>query len=216
MRSGIRPALIRWALVMIRLSAACRNTSVSRTTGTMPEPMMSASTCPGPTEGSWSTSPTRITAEPFRTALRVAARIGTSTMLVSSRTSRVQSSGFSSVRLKPPPAGSNSSNRWIVLASSLGHPLGRPPGGGGQQDLDPLGRQDLQDGVDQRGFTHPRPAGDDHDLGRQGHPDRRLLALRQRDAQLGLDPRDSLVGLNARPGRLPVPQGPEPLGDAPL
>ena len=52
------PWLIRWALVMIRLAAACRKTSVNRTTGTAPEAMTSASTCPGPTEGSWSMSPT--------------------------------------------------------------------------------------------------------------------------------------------------------------
>src|SRR5260370_10698387 len=49
---------MRWALRIIRLAAACRNTSVKRTTGTAPEPMISASTCPGPTEGSWSISPT--------------------------------------------------------------------------------------------------------------------------------------------------------------
>jgi hypothetical protein len=57
-RSGMRPWLIWWALVMILLAAAWRNTSVSRTTGTAPDPMMSASTWPGPTEGSWSMSPT--------------------------------------------------------------------------------------------------------------------------------------------------------------
>src|SRR5271170_4459160 len=45
---------MRWALTMIRLAAACRNTSVKRTTGAAPEPMMSARTCPGPTEGNWS------------------------------------------------------------------------------------------------------------------------------------------------------------------
>src|SRR6478736_3584476 len=49
---------MRWALMMIRLAAACRNTSVNRTTGTAPEPMMSANTCPGPAEGNWSISPT--------------------------------------------------------------------------------------------------------------------------------------------------------------
>jgi hypothetical protein len=37
--------------------------TVGRTTGTSPEPMMSASTCPGPTLGSWSTSPTSSGAE---------------------------------------------------------------------------------------------------------------------------------------------------------
>ena len=52
------PRLMPWAAVTIRLCAAWRNTSVNRTTGTAPEAMMSASTWPGPTEGSWSTSPT--------------------------------------------------------------------------------------------------------------------------------------------------------------
>ena len=41
----------------------------------------------------------------------------TSTMEVSSTTSRSQSSGLSSPRLKPPPLGSTSSSRWMVLAS---------------------------------------------------------------------------------------------------
>ena len=52
------PRLMPWATVTIRLCAAWRNTSVRRTSGTAPEAMMSASTCPGPTKGSWSTSPT--------------------------------------------------------------------------------------------------------------------------------------------------------------
>ncbi len=56
--SGMAPWLMRCALVMIRLAAAWRNTSVSRITGTAPEPITSASTWPGPTLGSWSTSPT--------------------------------------------------------------------------------------------------------------------------------------------------------------
>src|SRR6266699_1768601 len=49
----------RCAFTMIWLLAAWRNTSVRRTTGTAPLAIMSASTWPGPTEGSWSTSPTR-------------------------------------------------------------------------------------------------------------------------------------------------------------
>src|SRR5687768_13288544 len=53
---GHPPLVMRWALAMIRLSAAWRKISVSRTIGTAPEPMMSASTWPGPTDGSWSTS----------------------------------------------------------------------------------------------------------------------------------------------------------------
>ena len=42
----------------------------------------------------------------------------TSTMEASSTTSRPQSSGLSASRLKPPVAGSTSSSRWIVRASS--------------------------------------------------------------------------------------------------
>jgi hypothetical protein len=45
---------------MMRLCAACRNTSVRRTTGTAPDVMTSASTWPGPTEGSWSMPPTTV------------------------------------------------------------------------------------------------------------------------------------------------------------
>ena len=41
----------------------------------------------------------------------------TSTMEASSTTNRSQSSGLSSPRLKPPPLGSTSSSRWMVLAS---------------------------------------------------------------------------------------------------
>ena len=41
----------------------------------------------------------------------------TSTIEASSTTSRSQSSGLSSPRLKSPPLGSTSSSRWIVLAS---------------------------------------------------------------------------------------------------
>src|SRR6266851_702840 len=62
----------------MRLSAAWRNISVKRTTGTAPEAMMSASTCPGPTEGSWSTSPTSSRAARVGRA-RNTARIGGTT-----------------------------------------------------------------------------------------------------------------------------------------
>ena len=49
---GHQAWLIRCALTMIRLSAACRKTSVKRTTGTEADAMISPRTCPGPTEGS--------------------------------------------------------------------------------------------------------------------------------------------------------------------
>ena len=117
---------------MIRLSAAWRNISVSRTTGTAAESMMSASTWPGPTDGSWSTSPTRISAARSGTARMSACINGTSTIDVSSTTSRSHVSGFSSFLLKLPVLGSTSSRRWIVLASrpvlSLSRLAARPVG----------------------------------------------------------------------------------------
>jgi len=45
------------------------NTSVKRTIGTLPDSIKSASTCPGPTDGNSSTSPTKIIAEWDATAL---------------------------------------------------------------------------------------------------------------------------------------------------
>ena len=108
---------MRWALMMMRLCAACRNTSVRRTTGTAPDEITSANTWPGPTEGSWSMSPTSKRAALSGTAFMSACISMTSTMEVSSTTNRSQSSGLSSPRLKPPPFGSTSSSRWMVFAS---------------------------------------------------------------------------------------------------
>src|SRR6202040_2487735 len=102
---------------MMRLCAACRKTSVRRTTGTAPDEMTSANTWPGPTEGSWSMSPTIKRADLSGTALMSDCISMTSTIEASSTTSRSQSSGLSSPRLKPPPLGSTSSSRWVVLAS---------------------------------------------------------------------------------------------------
>ena len=105
------PRLMPWAVVTIRLRAAWRNTSVNRTTGTAPEAMMSASTWPGPTEGSWSTSPTISSAASSGTAASSARINMTSTIEVSSITSRPQWSGLCASRLNPPFLGSTSSRR---------------------------------------------------------------------------------------------------------
>ena len=79
---------------------------------------MSASTWPGPTEGSWSTSPTMSSAAASGTA-RNSERINrTSTMLASSTTRRSQSRECSSVRRNSPVRGSVSNRRWMVFASS--------------------------------------------------------------------------------------------------
>ena len=80
--------------------------------------MMSANTCPGPTEGSWSMSPTISSAASSGVAFISACISMTSTMEASSTTSRSQSSGLSALRVNPPPLGSTSRSRWIVLAST--------------------------------------------------------------------------------------------------
>lgn len=55
--TGSSPALMRCALVMMRLSCACRKIFSSRATPKRPLSIISASTLPAPTGGSWSASP---------------------------------------------------------------------------------------------------------------------------------------------------------------
>jgi hypothetical protein len=57
----------------------------------------------------------------------------------------------------------------------LGQALGRPAGGGGEQHIDLLGAQDLDQAVDQGRLAHPGAAGDDgHLVGEQGRHRRAL------------------------------------------
>ena len=62
-------------------------------------------------------------------------------------------------------------------AGGFGQPLGGPAGGARQQGLDALRRAGSSGWRLTGGLTDAGSAGDDHDLGRQGHADRRLLAL---------------------------------------
>ena len=155
---------------------------------------MSASTWPGPTEGSWSTSPTRISAARGGTALSSACIKGTSTIETSSTTSSSHSSGCSSPRLKPPWAGSASSSRCRVLAS---RPVASPsrlaarPVGAARAMAGVLAGEDLEDAVDQGGLAHARPAGDHQQLGAQRQAHRLPLALGQGDPGLAPRPRPS-------------------------
>ena len=109
-----------WALVTIRLCWAWRKISVRRTCGTLSDSMKSRSTLPGPTEGSWSLSPTRISRQ-FIFKAQISERIsGMSTIEVSSTMTAPALSGFFSLRLNCSEVGlakSVSSRRWMVLAS---------------------------------------------------------------------------------------------------
>ena len=142
------PRLMPWAVVTIRLCAAWRNTSVNRTTGTAPEAMMSASTWPGPTEGSWSTSPTISSAASSGTAASSARISMTSNHrgLVDHQQAAVERV----VRVAPEPAITGvdlqqAVNRLRLEPGGLAHPLGRAPGRRTQQDIDALGGQDAQE-----------------------------------------------------------------------
>ena len=63
-----------------------------------------------------------------------------------------------------------------------------------------LVRQDLQDGVGQRGLADAGTAGDHQHLGRQRLAQRALLTVRERHPELGLHPLHGLIGIQARPG----------------
>ena len=201
---------------MIRLAAACRKTSVSRTTGMAPDPMMSARTCPGPTDGSWSMSPTMSSAALSGTALNSACMSGTSTMEASSTTRRSQSRALPSLRLKPPALGSTSSSRWIVLASNPVASvirLAARPVGAQSSILDALDAENAQDRLDDGGLADARPAGDDERLAGQRQPDRVALAVGEREAAALLDPGDGLQRIDRRPGKLAAGNSDQPLGD---
>ncbi|KAF5034109.1 hypothetical protein DSECCO2_599700 [anaerobic digester metagenome] len=108
--------------MIIRLSAAWRNTSLKCTQATASLSMRSRSTLPAPTDGSWSGSPTKINRDVVRTAFNSDAKSVASTIDISSTTTASKGSGLRSLRLncKLPRSRlpkSTSSRRWIVLAS---------------------------------------------------------------------------------------------------
>ena len=76
---------------------------------------LTRSTFPGPTEGSWSGSPTMITSVSDGSALKRAWVRAKSIILNSSTTNSLQLSGFSSFRWKVKPAA-HSNKRWTVHA----------------------------------------------------------------------------------------------------
>ena len=110
--------------VGLRMMADCsawRNTSVRVTESTAPLRRMSPSTLPGPTEGSWSGSPTITRRHPgFRAASR-ASISGRSTMLISSTmTASASSRSFSFFLKATSPVSSLKvmpRQRWMVWAS---------------------------------------------------------------------------------------------------
>ena len=118
----VSPRLILWAFMTISLSVACRKILFSFTTLKHRESITSFKTLPGPTLGSWLTSPTRISLVPTCTARSSACIREISTIDISSIMITSASSGFSSFRSKCTAADESSiipdssRSRWIVDA----------------------------------------------------------------------------------------------------
>src|SRR5580704_14112180 len=207
------PWFILCALVMILLCAACRNTSVSRTTGTAPEAMMSARTCPGPTEGNWSMSPTMRRALLSGTAFSSACISMTSTIEVSSTTSRshrVVHIAFEAAALRV--CLEQPMNRLGLKAGGLGHALGCAAGRGAKEQVDALRSENAQDRIDEGRLADSWAAGNDEHLRQQSQADCLGLTAGEREASLGLDPGECLMRVDVGPRQSAICQTRQTLG----
>ena len=125
----------------IRLCCACRKISVSRTVGRQPLRSISLNGNPGPTGGSWSGSPTRISRFPLGMACSRWCSSSTSTMDISSTITASHLRGLSSSRtntMSPVPGSiPASSSRWMVEAfspvTSVSRFAARPVGAASRQ-----------------------------------------------------------------------------------
>mmetsp|Transcript_48909 Transcript_48909/g.129022 ORF Transcript_48909/g.129022 Transcript_48909/m.129022 type:complete len:249 (-) Transcript_48909:309-1055(-) len=115
---GPTPLFIRAALRAMSPDGSCRKTRSRVTRGTRPHWSKFFNTAPGPTEGSWSGSPTTRTAHPSGRASRSRAARCRSSIDASSMTIASASSGLRPSRFHTPSCGLYSSSLWIVLAGS--------------------------------------------------------------------------------------------------
>ena len=92
-------------------------------------------------------------------------------------------------------------DRLRLPAGRLAQAFGGPTRRGAEQHPRPLRGEDTQDRMDDRGLSHARPARDHKDLRAESQAHGPLLAVRQLDAGLPLDPGDRFVGIDRRPGR---------------
>src|SRR5215468_4758364 len=123
-------------------------------------------------------------------------------MEVSSITSRSQSSGLSSLRLKPPLFGSTFKQPVDGLGFEAGrftHALGGAAGWSAEQESHCLGGQDAQYRFDDGGLANAGTAGNHQHLGRQGELDGASLAFRKSKADPCFDPWQGFVGIDPGP-----------------
>ena len=166
---------------------------------------MSASTCPGPTEGNWSTSPTRQQRRLVRHgAQQRPHQRQTSTIEVSSTTSRSHSSGSLLVAAEGPvpdrfrAADGSSSPRARCSRTGAWR---RDRSARRARSLHRLREQDREQRVDQGRLADPRAAGDHQHLRCSARSDRLPLARRGRASGPLFDPRNRLLGIDHRPWR---------------
>ena len=89
-------------------------------------------------------------------------------------------------------------------------------GRGAERDSDGLREKDLEDGVDQGRLADARTAGDHQHLGNESNANSLSLAIGESQLRPLLDPWDSLVGIDQRPGRPSDRERLEPFGNLPL
>ena len=134
----------------------------------------------------------------------------TSTIEVSSTTSRSQSSGFASSRRKPPPFGSTSRRRWIVLASkpvASFMRLAARPVGAHSKSFTPFAERMRRMALTMVVLPTPGPPVTTSTFEARAVSTAALLAVGERQAGALLDPGDGLLGIDPRPGKLAVVEG---------
>ncbi len=155
---------------------------------------MSRRNLPGPTEGSWSASPTNSTEAWRGTAWSRWWHSTMSSIEVSSTTTVSASSGRSASRSHRPSPGLNSSRRCSVWASgpTASPRLGRSPGGGRQCHPLAEGLEDRYHGAQYGCLAGPRPACQVEDLLRHGLVDHLPLFPGQFHSHPAAGPRRTL------------------------
>ena len=171
---------------MMRLCAACRNTSVSRTTGTAPD----ADDVGQHLTGSDRRKLVDVANDQQRGLVRhrLHQRLHQHDVdhggLVDDQQVAVErvvvaalEAAALGVDLQQPVNGLG------LEPGCLGHALGGAAGRRAEQEPHALRRENAQNGFDDGGLAHARSAGDDQHLGRQGEPDRGNLAFGKRQAR---------------------------------
>ena len=165
---------------------------------------MSVSTCPGPTEGSWSTSPT-IKQRRFvgdRRQQRPHEQNIDHRGLVDHQQPAIER--VLAIAFEPAGPGIDLEQAMDGLrfeTGGLAHPLRGPPGRSAKQVFHALGRQDAQDRVDDRRLADARPAGNHRDLRGERRPDGIGLAACQREPGSLFHPGQRLVRIDPGPWR---------------